>query len=277
MSVSQIVIFSVPEVHISVANPDFQYHKRLSYSSDIDCGPKIQNPEMKIKDIEAENKEFKCSLSHLERKIKNIEVKNKEFKRERDNIGRKIKVIEADNKELKSENKKVFEHLHSFVHCSFSFLTSSEVRKLKEQCMKLSKDSAKNTTAIAAIHRRIILDDAKAKLIKRYPGVSEEPLNPNHYGAQSSRLRVARMKRHSMVVDTSSTSVRGRGNTFAHETTLEERADAVGNLLSSQESKAPVTRIADYNKTDISCDILVFVKSHLFIDDTAAPVPPITR
>jgi hypothetical protein len=30
MSVSQIVIFSVPEVHISVANPDFQYHKRLA-------------------------------------------------------------------------------------------------------------------------------------------------------------------------------------------------------------------------------------------------------
>jgi hypothetical protein len=30
-----------------------------------------------------------------------------------------------------------------------------------------------------------------------------------------------------MVVDTSSTGVRGRGNAFAHEATLEERADAV--------------------------------------------------
>jgi hypothetical protein len=32
-----------------------------------------------------------------------------------------------------------------------------------------------------------------------------------------------------------------------------------------------------YNKIDIACNILVFVKSYPFIDDTAAPVPPITR
>jgi hypothetical protein len=31
-----------------------------------------------------------------------------------------------------------------------------------------------NTAAISAIRSRIILDDAKAKLIKRYPGVTVE-------------------------------------------------------------------------------------------------------
>jgi hypothetical protein len=43
-----------------------------------------------------------------------------------------------------------------------------------------------NTAAIAAIRHRIILDDVKTQIIKRYPGVSEEALNPNHYGAKSN-------------------------------------------------------------------------------------------
>ncbi|KAJ8589430.1 hypothetical protein M405DRAFT_933489 [Rhizopogon salebrosus TDB-379] len=128
--------------------------------------------------------EVRRERQSTDRKIKDIEG-------EKGYLERKIMVIEADNKELNTEVRKLNTKARK-LNTEVKKL-NTEVRRLKEQNTELITDTMKNTATISAIRRRIILDDAKAKLIKRYPGVSSETFNPNHYEAQSSRVRMTWM------------------------------------------------------------------------------------
>ena len=203
---------------------------------------KVDDLTSKVNHLTSSNSELTSSNSELTSKVNHLTSSNSELTSKVNHLTSSNAELASSNVELASSNANLLEKVHKLEEGNREMSSTLQSVSLRfrlatDAATHLTRSSLQHSRRIHALNRRVVLDDARAK-IADVCKFSPDEIRPRNYDVDplvrqvQSRLNAEDKKLLSyaaltMIFDNSEDSMRGGGNKAAHEVSFTDREDSV--------------------------------------------------